>query len=428
MYSKLSIIALCAAASVQAASLHRHLHPKREMVWAATDTYVVTEYVTVTVTPGEEVATAEAVPTSSPQVKGQDIGGPQYSQHSVPAVASVESSSTSIVESTTSTVAPASPTIPAAAATYPASSPTTMITAVKPSAPVVESPVPTSTVESSAVAAPVEQYPTTEAQTSAEAATTSTYAATSPTSSAAASTGSATGKRGAAYNDASLVSTVLGLSAKISWAYNWGSDSGNLNADIPYYPMLWSPATDHSSDWDSKAEAAISKGSDHFLSFNEPDINTQANMLPADAATGHIKFMNPYAGRVKISSPAISSSEDSGKGIDWLTQFFTACDGKCQVDFCAAHWYGPGGNDGASLFLDHLTKVHTACDNKPVWVTEFQAISGDVDTFMKTIVDKLESDEYSFVEKYSYFMLSEGNLLSSPTTLSSFGKIFAGVA
>ncbi|OTB04286.1 glycoside hydrolase family 128 protein, partial [Hypoxylon sp. CI-4A] len=235
-------------------------------------------------------------------------------------------------------------------------------------------------------------------------------------------------KRGAAYNDPSLINTVLGLGGSLSWAYNWEPTSKGLSAEgVTYYPMLWSTASEHSTGFDDYAETAISNGADALLSFNEPDIASQANMSPAAAAAGHIEYFAKYADKVRISSPAISSSEDAGSGIDWLNQFFTACDGKCQVDFCSAHWYGPGGTDGASLFLDHIKEVHEACDNKNVWVTEFAAQSGDVNEFMRTVTKALDSDEYSFVEKYSYFWMSQGSLMDDATSLSEFGSIYAGL-
>ncbi|KAI0882490.1 glycoside hydrolase family 128 protein [Annulohypoxylon maeteangense] len=407
MLSKATILALCAAASVKevaAGPFHRHIHPKREIVWAETDTVVVTDYVTMTVTAGEEGPTAEAVPTSSS--------------------AEVEAAS----EPTTSLASPTTLPTTSPAAAVPTSAPTTIVTVVKSSS---SSAVETPTTSSVAVASPVvHDTPTTTAQASvaAVASTTSSAAAAESSVTTSSTSSSSTGKRGAAYNDASLVSTVLGLGGKLSWAYNWTPDPNGLKDSVMYYPMLWSTGSDHSTGWDTKAEAAIARGSTAFLSFNEPDISSQANMSPADAAAGHKQYFAKYAGKVKISSPAISSSESSGQGIDWLNQFFTACNGECQVDFCAAHWYGPGGTDGATLFLNHITKVHEACENKNVWVTEFAAQSGDVNTFMKTVVDKLESDDYSFVEKYSYFWLSEGSLMNSTSTLSDFGEIFAGTA
>ncbi|KAI1373723.1 glycoside hydrolase family 128 protein [Hypoxylon crocopeplum] len=432
MYTKLSILALCAAVSVKevaAASLHRHLHPKREIVWAETDTVVITEYVTMTVTAGEEGFTAQAIPTSSVEVKGKK-GGHHHSDYTAPAVSSTVSSASQAIESSTAIVDAASPTTPETEPTYPASTATTLATLVKPtSTPEAKPPVTSSVVESLPVESPpVVAIPASPTTAEAPATTTSTTAPAATSTATTPSSGSGTSKRGAAYNDATLVSTLLTLTNKISWAYNWGSDSGNLQADVAYYPMLWSPASEHSSDWDTKAEAALSKGSDCLLSFNEPDITAQANLSPEVAASKHIQFMNGYAGKARIGSPAISSSENPNQGIDWLNQFFTACNGKCQVDFCASHWYGPGGQEGADLFLTHVKNVHEACENKNVWVTEFAAESGDVDAFMTAITEALDSDEYSYVEKYSYFMLNENSLMSSATSLSSFGKIFAGVA
>ncbi|KAI5927993.1 glycosyl hydrolase catalytic core-domain-containing protein [Camillea tinctor] len=402
MYSKLSVVALAAAASIQEVSaghVHRHMHPKRDIAYVATETEWITDYVTVTVTEGEE-------PTSA-AVEAAAVEPTTTSPSSI------------IVPSTTSSTVVAEPTTPTPEPSTPTVSPTTLATSVKTS-PVVESPAAVTSETSSTTALPA---------TNIQVAATSSYStAAASTSAASTSSSSSTGKRGAAYNDASLVSELLNLGGQISWAYNWGSSSGGLVNSVAYYPMLWSSASEHSSDWDSKASAAIAAGSDCLLSFNEPDISTQANMGAADAAAAHIKFMNPYADKARISAPAISSSQNANQGIDWLTQFFTACNGECQVDFCAAHWYGPGGADGAAEFLEHLTNVHTACENKNVWVTEFAAESGSVDDFMSAVVSALESDAYSFVEKYSYFMVSEGSLLDSATSLSSFGKIFAGIA
>ncbi|CAJ2511566.1 Uu.00g071910.m01.CDS01 [Anthostomella pinea] len=450
MYTKLSIIALCAAASIQEVAAgpanHRHMH-KREYVWAETVTDVVTDYVTVTVDEGKESATAQAIPTTAvvAESNGKGVEGNHphhFSDVTTSDVTSsaVSSSSVTVEASTPSTTTTAAVQTTAAEtiAEEPVASPTTMLTSVKPTvvAP-VETPVASDTTDiATSVDIPatsVELPATTSlelaATTSLELpATTSTSSAAAATPTAASSSSSSTGKRGAAYNSASLVEAMVGLGSQISWAYNWGSYSDGLEESITYYPMLWSTASDHSSDWDANAEAAISKGSDCLLSFNEPDNAGQANMSPADAATGHINFMNKYASKARISSPAITSSNNANQGIDWLNQFFKACDGKCQVDFCTAHWYGPGGTDGADTFLQHVTDVHTACEGKPVWMTEFAAESGSTDDFMSRVVEKLESDEYNFVEKYSYFMVSTDSLMSSATELSSFGKIFAGLS
>lgn len=410
MYSKTSLIALCAAAAVKqvaAGHVHQRMHAdKREVVWAATETVIVTDYVTVTVTEGQE-PTVVAVPTST---RRHRPGHHSHSkpQSSVPVVTADASTSVVIPEPSTSSTPVAIPTV----------IPTTMMTAVKPTSTVETTPVVTTPV----VTTPIETTTSVEEPT-VITPTTSPSASSQPTP-----IPNSGGKRGLAYNDASLVQEYLTLGGEASWAYNWGSSTGDLPEGLAYYPMLWSPAPDHSNNWEELASSAIANGVDALLSFNEPDIVAQANMSPQDAATGHIKWMNPYAGQARISTPAISSSQNANQGIDWLQQFFSACNGQCKFDFCAAHWYGPGGVNGANLFLQHLKDVNTACDGKPVWVTEFAAQSDSIDDFMTTIVGALESEEFSFVEKYSYFMASVGNLFTSPTELTSFGKIYAGIA
>ncbi|KAI0542156.1 glycosyl hydrolase catalytic core-domain-containing protein [Xylaria digitata] len=417
MHSKASLMALCAAAAVKEVAAghgHQHLHAdKREIVWAATETVIVTDYVTVTVTEGEEPTAAAVdttvVATTTATTTTTRVHRPHHSHSKQRSSASSSSTSTStpvvVADPTTSVV-------------IPTVIPTTMVTAVKPT-------TTTAVISTPSEATSVIEEPTVVPTTTA-ILTTATTASSVPTTTAVASSG---GKRGLAYNDANLVKEFLALGGEASWAYNWGSTTGDLPSGVTYYPMLWSPASDHSNGWDGFATAAISNGADALLSFNEPDIASQANMSPQDAAASHIQWMNPYAGKARISSPAISSSENANQGVDWLNQFFSACNGKCQVDFCAAHWYGPGGDAGAGLFLSHLKDVKEACNGKPVWVTEFAAESDSIDAFMRNITTTLETDpDYDFVEKYSYFMASVGQLFTSATELSSFGRIYAGIA
>lgn len=71
--------------------------------------------------------------------------------------------------------------------------------------------------------------------------------------------------------------------------------------------------------------------------MNEPDLNTQSNMTPAQAAAEWKSQMQPFAGRVKLVSPAITNGGDP-MGFAWLAAFFKACDG-CHFDAMAMHWY-----------------------------------------------------------------------------------------
>ena len=374
MFTKFSVLALCAATSLNGASAaiprHRHQHPQRDVVIAKTDVVVVTEYATVTVNQGEQPAAAAPTLAAADEKPAVEIPNPLAEP-------------------------PAAP------------SPTTLAKIVKPETP--------------ASAAPVQAE---DAQP------------TTDSSSSTSSQGSSGGKRGAAFNNADMVQALLGQTNAISWVYNWADNPLSEMFGVPFYPTMWGEK--FAGNWPKNAQAACDKGAEVLFSFNEPDNAGQANMPPAYAAAKHQEWLNPYAGRganggPRISAPSISSSQEKNQGIDWLTQFFSACGGKCKVDFCNAHWYGPGGDAGAEEFLTHLRNVRDVdgCNGK-IWVTEFmpQGSAPDNEAFMRHIVRALESPEYDFVEKYSYFMVDVGEtyLMSSTSQLNTLGKIYANLA
>ncbi|PHH75864.1 hypothetical protein CDD82_4238 [Ophiocordyceps australis] len=237
------------------------------------------------------------------------------------------------------------------------------------------------------------------------------------------------GKRGLAYNDGSLANTFGSSCQQCGWAYNWASSPQGLDPKISFVPMLWGDSPTHTGHWDSDAEKALASGTKALFSFNEPDIKGQANLSPQQAAASHVKYMNKYAGRALIGAPSVSNSNLEGEGLAWLKSFMSACENqqeKCQVDFCNVHWYAPAS--AADTLFDHLEQAHQACGGKPVWLTEFAPVGDPSQTsgFLQTVMPKLEKLDY--VDAYSYFMVSSGNLMSSATDLSSFGKVYASMA
>ncbi|CAI4217260.1 unnamed protein product [Parascedosporium putredinis] len=242
----------------------------------------------------------------------------------------------------------------------------------------------------------------------------------------AASSSASGGKRGFAYNDANLVNNLVNGGTRGSWAYNWDSVSNGLASGVEFVPMLWGDRADHTNRWANNIEKSLSEGASHILSFNEPDIAAQANLSPEAAAAAHVKYINPYGGRARIGAPAVSNSNLDGQGTRWLKSFMSACDRVgCKIDFCVAHWYSPA-SDPQSL-INHLNEVHSICGNKPVWLTEFAPLGNDQENaaFLKNNLGRLDG-ELSFLERYSYFMVSVGSLMSSSTSLSSLGQAFFG--
>lgn len=237
--------------------------------------------------------------------------------------------------------------------------------------------------------------------------------------------GSTSGKKGLSYNDASLTSAFAGKA--ISWVYNWGAGpDGSFLSGAEYVPMLWGLSS--TSAWADAAAKAIASGSKHALSFNEPDLGSQANIDPQTAATNHIKYMNPLAGQVEIGSPAVTNGAGTNPlmGIDWLNAFFKACAGQCKVDFVAFHWYAEASS--FSNFQSHVQDVINAASANgvdKVWLTEFGASGSDseVADFLKQAVEFL--DTTPAVERYAYFMCSDGILVNGNSIASPIGTAYA---
>lgn len=137
-------------------------------------------------------------------------------------------------------------------------------------------------------------------------------------------TTSASVKKGIGYNDPHLTKKLA-----ILWAYNWGqTPSGSLNSSVEYVPILcvFLPVTPDSwrlfsecvvdicpssltlsvasrwnaaagSTWKANAQAAIASGSKHLLAFNEPDLDSQADMTVAQSVTAWKQYMSPLVGK-----------------------------------------------------------------------------------------------------------------------------------
>jgi hypothetical protein len=345
------------------------------------DMYVITDLVIVT----EE------------QTVYQD--GTSFSTGQPLAVATYTSEGTPIlVPATTSTPAPTSSQSAAVfiEETQKTSAPATTSTTA---APVI---VPTTT------RAPVE--PTTLAKVVSSAAPVST-SSSSTTSSA---------KRGLSYNDASLLAGFES-SNKISWAYNWGDSTASIPSSFEFVPMLWGLGS-HTDGWTSAATSAIASGCKHLMSFNEPDLGSQSNLSPSDAAAGYKTYMQPFAGKAQLGSPAVTNGGGS-MGLTWLGNFLDACT-DCTIDFVAIHWYNGGS---ATDFMNYVDQAYTAGGNRPLWITEFQG-EGDAtsqNAFLEAVIPQLDAS--SKVARYAYFMVDDGNLLSTGSALSALGETFASL-
>ncbi|KAH8923809.1 glycoside hydrolase family 128 protein [Atractiella rhizophila] len=229
-----------------------------------------------------------------------------------------------------------------------------------------------------------------------------------------------TGKKGLGFNDVKL---TKGFNKTVAWVYNWGqTHEGTLNSGVEYIPMLWSDAATFTSTWDKNVKAAIKAGSTHLLAFNEPDLNTQANMSPTQAAKSYKKYFNPYKQQIKLVSPAITNGAPPAMGTGWMDEFLSLCKG-CHIDAIAVHIYDSATN--IAYFKAYLTDLQKKYAPRKIWVTEFGA-SGtkkQEQDFLKEMLPWLTKQ--SGIERYAYFGDFAGMLVEADGSLNTRGRTYA---
>lgn len=241
---------------------------------------------------------------------------------------------------------------------------------------------------------------------------------------------SGSGKRGLAYNAGPNLNAFDQFSS-ISWAYNWDSTPGALPSQFQFVPLLFSGESIHSSQWATNVDKATGP-TKYLMSFNEPDQTTAvggSNIPVGTAVSAWKQYMAPYASKgYKLGSPAISNGQGINpatgqpEGLDWLKPFLQQCSG-CPISFAPIHWYGCTNGCPVQNDIDSFKSTVTAAmaaTKLPIWVTEFQC-KGDAQTFLNSVLPWLDSQQG--VERYSYFMASEGILLSG-NAVSPLGQTY----
>ena len=153
----------------------------------------------------------------------------------------------------------------------------------------------------------------------------------------------------------------------LTWYYNYDSKPLDLydGSKLDFVPMCWGQAA--AQDFLSNVESALQKGSkiSYVLGFNEPDTTSAvggSSLNPQVAAQVWMQYIEPLASKgVKLGAPACSGAPT---GLQWLREFFTACD-QCTIDFVPLHWYG-----NFEGLASHVGE-YIAAFNRSTWVTEF---------------------------------------------------------
>ncbi len=229
-----------------------------------------------------------------------------------------------------------------------------------------------------------------------------------------------------------------------SWYYNWATEAFNNNLDknVEHIPMMWGAGDDSKEGVENLDTTA-----DYILGFNEPDIDSQANMFFSEAIEVWNEYIAPLSLRKVAPAPAAPGG-DSG----WLKDFMNGneiCKNPFHpeqwdyfskfsdnefaqqtrqsvkgvmnddsidndVDAVVLHFYMPFMN---FEMLDNAVNTLWNLYHKPVWITEIgvfgvKGAQNDYSyelpeqrqamaDYVTRIVERLDS--YPFVERYCMF-------------------------
>lgn len=417
-------------------------------------TQTVTSYISVVpVRHQRQHTTVNAISTSSANSTSSDCNGTVTQTYTNTNTVYVTASSGHASNFSTSTPASGSGFVPGLSTTLSTSSSSEaapVATSATPSsfssaysAPASSSSKSSSSSSSSSFSA-VYSYPTssssslsayTTSATSSSAYSQSTSSSSSSASTSATPTISSTGKRGCLYNvTADYCNPLSG--DQVSWTSNWLQYvNGDTPSGMEYIPMV------HSTDAVFTQDILTVCASANYVSgFNEPDQPTMygGSGLSVSAAAAGWDIMSQIKGvnsGIKVTSPAVSSTDAPNWGLDWLIQFWNeltdngANNGTLTFDIVNTHYYADCSDVGSAVsgFTAYVEKVYGSFPDLPVWVSEYGCSAGtgsqqDEIDFIAATAGWM--DQQSFVEKYAYFMAYPGMLLDSESSLSPLGQTY----
>ena len=249
-------------------------------------------------------------------------------------------------------------------------------------------------------------------------------------------------KRGLCYvqgEDPADDRTWDGAESGLTWYYNYQANPiQGIDSKLQFVPMLW----DHKSAGDNPGafyktvKRLIDSGRtiEYALGFNEPDGCKDGGscISPETAAEAWIAEMEPLRKDldIKLGAPAVTGSP---RGLQWLQDFYAACDGACNTDFMPVHWYG-----NFEGFASWVGQINATYQNMSMWATEVGFAHQDINTtqeFFNQSVSFL--DDLDYVTHYSWFgafrsdvsnVGANGALLTEDGELTDIGAYYMGGA
>lgn len=246
-------------------------------------------------------------------------------------------------------------------------------------------------------------------------------------------------------SDASRHDVSVLEKAGVSWFYNWGftPECAEETDTMEYVPMIWS-GQGVTDDTIEKLKEGKEEGLyKNLLTFNEPDLDSQADMTVDEAIELWPQLMETG---LRLGSPAPAAVDSA-----WLEQFMGQIEEKgYYVDFINLHVYQDFTHpDSVQSLKDTILNLYDKY-GVPIWITEIGAI--DVSSlwqgytlydqpsielaqkYIEEVTAMLES--LDCVERYAWFVDSSSDLNGTQYTrlfdtdtdeLTAVGETYAGV-
>lgn len=223
-----------------------------------------------------------------------------------------------------------------------------------------------------------------------------------------------------------LITNADEIAANITWFYDWGIRDTTTDTR-EFVPMAWG----RGSASDLRVDSVINKDSvTHYLAFNEPDGEGQANLFVSEALP---LYKNLLKAGYRMGSPV---GKEEGYAT-WVDSFSTeAAKQKLHYDVICVHWYDWGNwlstNNANPTATQVLNRFKAYIDNvwnlykKPIWVTEFNANvnrSAAVNqAFFELALPWMDSDPR--IERYAPFFEDNFPLLDANGNLTAMGTMY----
>jgi hypothetical protein len=161
----------------------------------------------------------------------------------------------------------------------------------------------------------------------------------------------------------------------VSWYYTWAVNHPGITnpRGVSFVPMIWG-----AGDVTPQRLKLVRREGRNLLTFNEPDLSSQANMTVKEAL--HL-WPRLEATKMRLGSPAVAF--DAATPGSWLAKFMSrAARRHYRVDFITLHWYGEDFSTQAAVSqLQSYIEAVWNRYHKPIWLTEFALWKFDPSVF-----------------------------------------------